>query len=30
LYNSSKNAASLYGPDGQANMGNSGRHLGSG
>ncbi len=30
LYNSSKSAAGLYGPDGQANLGNSGRHLGSG
>lgn len=30
LYNSSKNAAGLYGPDGQANLNNSGRHLGSG
>ena len=30
LYNSSKNAAGLYGPDGQANLHNSGRHLGSG
>lgn len=30
LYNSSKNAAGIYGPDGQANIGSSGRHLGSG
>lgn len=30
LYNSSKSAAGLYGPDGQANISNSGRHLGSG
>jgi flagella synthesis protein FlgN len=30
LYNSSKNAAGLYGPDGQANINNAGRHLGSG
>ncbi len=30
LYNSSKSAAGLYGPDGQANIKNSGRHLGSG
>lgn len=29
LYNASKSAAGLYGPDGQANIGNSGRHLGS-
>lgn len=29
LYNSSKNAAGLYGPDGQANINNAGRHLGS-
>ena len=30
LYNSTKSAAGLYGPDGQANINNSGRHLGSG
>ena len=30
LYNSSKSAAGLYGPDGQANLNNSGRHLGTG
>ena len=30
LYNSSKNAAGIYGPDGQANISSSGRHLGSG
>ena len=30
LYSSSKSAAGIYGPDGQANLGNSGRHLGSG
>lgn len=30
LYNSSKSAAGLYGPDGQANINNTGRHLGSG
>jgi flagellar biosynthesis protein FlgN len=30
LYNSAKSAAGIYGPDGQANLGNSGRHLGSG
>jgi flagella synthesis protein FlgN len=30
LFSSSKNASNLYGPDGQANMGSSGRHLGSG
>lgn len=30
LYNSSKSAAGLYGPDGQANINSSGRHLGSG
>jgi flagella synthesis protein FlgN len=30
LYNSSKSAAGIYGPDGQANIGSSGRHLGSG
>ena len=29
LYNSSKSAAGLYGPDGQANIGTSGRHIGS-
>lgn len=29
LYNSSKSAAGLYGPDGQANINSSGRHLGS-
>ena len=30
LYNSSKNATGIYGRDGQANLGSSGRHLGSG
>lgn len=30
LYSSSKNAAGLYGPDGQANIKSTGRHLGSG
>lgn len=30
LFNSAKNAANLYGPDGQANINSSGRHLGSG
>ena len=30
LFSSSKSAANLYGPNGQANMGSSGRHLGSG
>jgi flagellar biosynthesis protein FlgN len=30
LYNSSKSAAGIYGPDGQANLNSSGRHLGSG
>lgn len=30
LHNAAKNAASLYGPDGQANINSSGRHLGSG
>lgn len=30
LHNASKSAAGLYGPDGQANLNNSGRHLGSG
>lgn len=30
LYNSSSNAAGIYGPDGQANIANAGRHLGSG
>ena len=30
LYNSSKSAAGLYGPDGQANINSAGRHLGSG
>lgn len=30
LFNSAKNAAGLYGPDGQANLNSSGRHLGSG
>ena len=30
LYNSSKSAAGIYGPDGQANISSSGRHLGSG
>jgi flagella synthesis protein FlgN len=30
LYNSSKSAAGIYGPDGQANIGSAGRHLGSG
>ena len=30
LYNSSKNAAGIYGRDGQANINSSGRHLGSG
>lgn len=30
LYNSSKSAAGIYGPDGQANINSSGRHLGSG
>ena len=29
LYNSSKSAAGLYGPDGQANINSAGRHLGS-
>ena len=29
LYNATKSTAGLYGPDGQANIGNSGRHLGS-
>jgi flagellar biosynthesis/type III secretory pathway chaperone len=29
LYNSSKSAANLYGPDGQANINSAGRHLGS-
>lgn len=30
LFNSGKSAAGIYGPDGQANIANSGRHLGSG
>jgi flagellar biosynthesis protein FlgN len=30
LHNASKSAAGLYGPDGQANISSSGRHLGSG
>jgi len=30
LFSSSKNAANLYGPNGQADMGGSGRHLGIG
>ncbi len=30
LHNASKSTAGLYGPDGQANFGNAGRHLGSG
>jgi len=30
LHNAAKNAAGLYGPDGQANISSSGRHLGSG
>ncbi len=30
LSNASKSAAGIYGPDGQANLGSSGRHLGSG
>jgi flagellar biosynthesis/type III secretory pathway chaperone len=30
LFNSPKNSAHLYGPDGQANINSSGRHLGSG
>lgn len=30
LHNTTKNAAGLYGPDGQANLNNAGRHLGSG
>ena len=30
LFSSAKNAANLYGPDGQTNLSNSGRHLGSG
>ena len=30
LYNASKSAAGLYGPDGQANLNSSGRHLGTG
>ena len=30
LYNSSKSAAGIYGPDGQANINSAGRHLGSG
>lgn len=30
LYNASKSAAGLYGPDGQANINSAGRHLGSG
>ena len=29
LFNSGKSAAGIYGPDGQANLANSGRHLGS-
>ena len=29
LHNASKNAAGLYGPDGQTNLSSSGRHLGS-
>ena len=30
LFNSSKSPSNLYGPNGQANLGSSGRHLGSG
>jgi flagellar biosynthesis protein FlgN len=30
LHNAAKSAAGLYGPDGQANLSSSGRHLGSG
>lgn len=30
LHNASRSAAGLYGPDGQANISSSGRHLGSG
>ena len=30
LFSSAKNAANLYGPDGQANLNSTGRHLGSG
>lgn len=30
LHNAAKSAAGLYGPDGQANISSSGRHLGSG
>jgi len=30
LFSSTNNASNLYGPNGQANMGSSGRHLGSG
>lgn len=30
LHNAAKNAAGIYGPDGQANISSSGRHLGSG
>ena len=30
LHSAAKSAAGLYGPDGQANIGSSGRHLGSG
>jgi flagellar biosynthesis/type III secretory pathway chaperone len=30
LFSSAKNAANLYGPDGQTNINSSGRHLGSG
>jgi flagellar biosynthesis protein FlgN len=30
LHNASKSAAGVYGPDGQANISSSGRHLGSG
>jgi flagella synthesis protein FlgN len=30
LQNAAKSAAGLYGPDGQANIGSTGRHLGSG
>jgi flagellar biosynthesis protein FlgN len=30
LHSASKSAAGLYGPDGQANISNTGRHLGSG
>jgi flagella synthesis protein FlgN len=30
LYNATQNVAGLYGPDGQSNIGSTGRHLGSG